>query len=1726
MWSFQKLIKLKGIKKNKKYKNFINILLYLILFSLYIQFCFSKDINNKRKLEYENEITIKIFGSGENFVVYQWETITPDEVYVDGELKGTSTKKVDLGEEEKEYTVTLKWNTPQKNFYRLFFYLNILEVDISKLDTSQIENMSSMFKGCSQLTSLNFGNINTATLTSMAEMFYGCSKLTSLDLNAFDTSNVNDMMNMFYQCKKLEELHIESFDTSNVVDMTSMFYECISLTTLDLSNFRTSSVTTMSNMFQDCQSLISLNVESFDTSNVVAMNRIFYHCYSLISLNINSFDTSKVDTPQFCFEGIGDELIFCADPSKSATISNLITSYNNNCEDPCFSGDNVKLIKDNKECTNDSCENIGTYQYEYKNICYESCPGRTHPTIDNIYLCQEKPDYYYLDTNDNIFKPCYEGCNSCNGEGNNENHNCIDCKSNYKILTEINKPNNCYIECPFFYYFDSGVYKCTDENSCPSNYNKLISEMNKCIDSCESDDTYQYEYENKCYISCPGTSHYLSDNMFLCQDNPEGYYLDIDNIFKPCHEGCKSCSGEGNDDNHDCIDCKSNYLKLNEIDKPNNCYEECPFLYYFESGDYRCTEGNSCPSSYNKVISDKHKCIDNCQNDDTYHYEYENQCYISCPGTTHYSSDNMFLCQDNPEGYYLDIDNIYKPCYLTCQSCSREGDVNNHNCDICKEEFHFVDDPGYENNCYPICDNYYFDSEGEYHCISIVSCTSERPKYIKLKNTCIDECKNDELYQLEYNNECYITCPNDTHVSSDNPFLCQDNLEGYYLDIDNIFKPCHEGCKSCSGEGNDDNHDCIDCKSNYLKLNEIDKPNNCYEECPYLYYFESGIYKCTEGNSCRSNYNKLINEKNKCIDNCENDDTYSFEYNNRCILDCQTGTHLKNDNSKICYKDPEGYYLDTDNYYKPCFSLCKACNGQGDENNNNCKECLSNYILILNPQNYNNCYEKCEFFYYFNSSGSYHCTENNKCPEEQSKLVKSKSKCIDDCSKDEIYKYEENNICVKFSDNGKILICPINLPFEKQKECVETCTSEEFLYKECTLNNKDNITAQNNIIQSIKTDLTQGRLNSILSNVIKGNKTDFILEDANTTYQITSSDNQNNNEYENISSILLGDCEDKLRQTYHIPKSESLIIYKIDIKEEGLKIPIIEYEIYNPINLEKLELDCCKDIKIGISIPVTIDEDSLFKYNSSNEYYNDMCYSYTTKNGTDIVIKDRQNEFKDNNMSLCETDCEYTNYNSTTKKAFCECNAKNSIDSIFDIKNNKDKLMYTFKDLKNAINLEIMKCYKKMLNKDELVKNVGSYIILVILFIYIISLFAFLSKGYSLIYQTIHNLVVKINNENINNNKIKYKNNKINKSTIQNKGHGSHKIHKNKNNFNSSISINSSKNIYNVELRKKTKKRNTQKSGVSISHRSSSKKIKSNPTNKRRKNKNSTKMLNDDLSSIGHIHTKLDNKYSYKNKPSSKNKLKVSFLNEKNYDNRISIHQTKLKLQIFNYNDYEINNLFYTEAIGIDNRTYMQYYWSLIKQKHLVIFAFYTSNDYNSRIIKICLFFFNFGLYITVSALFFNYNTMHKIYEDSGSFNIIYQIPQIIYSTIISSLINILVKTLALTQKNILELKINKENIISKENSLMGCLKIKFVLFFLLSFIFLFFFWFYLACFCCIYPNTQSHLINDSSISFALSLIYPFFMNLFPGFFRIRSLKAGQKDKECLYKFSQIIQVI
>ena len=151
---------------------------------------------------------------------------------------------------------------------------------------------------------------------------------------------------------------------------------------------------------------------------------------------------------------------------------------------------------------------------------------------------------------------------------------------------------------------------------------------------------------------------------------------------------------------------------------------------------------------------------------------------------------------------------------------------------------------------------------------------------------------------------------------------------------------------------------------------------------------------------------------------------------------------------------------------------------------------------------------------------------------------------------------------------------------------------------------------------------------------------------------------------------------------------------------------------------------------------------------------------------------------------------------------------------------------------------------------------------------------------------------------------------------------------------------------------------------------------------------------------------------------------------------------------------------------------------------------------------------------------------MHKIYKDRGKYNFIYQIPQIIYSTAISSLINIIIQLLALSEKDVLELKKEKKinELKTKKAKLFSVLKIKFILFFILAFILLFFFWYYNTCFCGVYINTKIHLIKDTVISFSLSLLYPFGIYLLPGLLRIPSLKS--KKRQYIYNASKILQIL
>ena len=226
-----------------------------------------------------------------------------------------------------------------------------------------------------------------------------------------------------------------------------------------------------------------------------------------------------------------------------------------------------------------------------------------------------------------------------------------------------------------------------------------------------------------------------------------------------------------------------------------------------------------------------------------------------------------------------------------------------------------------------------------------------------------------------------------------------------------------------------------------------------------------------------------------------------------------------------------------------------------------------------------------------------------------------------------------------------------------------------------------------------------------------------------------------------------------------------------------------------------------------------------------------------------------------------------------------------------------------------------------------------------------------------------------------------------------------------------------------------------------------------------------------------------------------------------------------------NYIDEELNSMEYEDAIINDKRSYFRYYYSLLEKKQLIILTFIANNDYNVFLLKFSLFIISFMLYFSINTLFFRDSTMHRIFIDQGKFKLIYQIPQILYSNLISIIMIYILKRLSLSQNELI--KIRKEKDKKKANKISDTakknLKIKLYLFFIIGMLLILSFWYYIAAFGAVYPNTQMYLIKDTLISFVISMSYPFGYYLIPGLFRFPALKAKKKDKKSLYDFSKIL---
>ena len=315
-----------------------------------------------------------------------------------------------------------------------------------------------------------------------------------------------------------------------------------------------------------------------------------------------------------------------------------------------------------------------------------------------------------------------------------------------------------------------------------------------------------------------------------------------------------------------------------------------------------------------------------------------------------------------------------------------------------------------------------------------------------------------------------------------------------------------------------------------------------------------------------------------------------------------------------------------------------------------------------------------------------------------------------------------------------------------------TCSNEELLENKCS-NTTIEIEQVKEIFNYFSSNIKSYDYNSDEMKIIKT---------ENLILQITTLDSQDINTYPNVSVVEIGECEKRLRNIYNISESKSLIMVKSDSKINEDSPTNVMFELYHPDTKEKLNMSYCDDVEITIHVPNELENNTVDLYesllesgynlfDSNDPFYNDACSIYTSPNGTDMILTDRQNIIysQAGNMTLCQSGCKFNSYNKTLKTVQCDCNIQSV--SVESENNEKEDFKDSFLDTLLNSNFLILKCLKLVFSSGNIFSNKGRIIMSVVGVLFAGLIIIFLAKDRNNINEYFRTILADKMKENSNN---------------------------------------------------------------------------------------------------------------------------------------------------------------------------------------------------------------------------------------------------------------------------------------------------------------------------------------------------------------------------------------
>jgi len=919
-------------------------------------------------------------------------------------------------------------------------------------------------------------------------------------------------------------------------------------------------------MFYEVKNITKIIISHFDSTELNSIKYMFYGIELLTSIDLSNFDTSLVTDFSYLF--------YHCILLESIDLSNFKTINAVNMENMFFECESLISL---------DLSNFKTSNVENMGYMFCDCESLISLDLSNF----ETSNVEYMDG-------MIAFCSSL-------------IYLNLKSFTEksLSSLEN------IFYNIEDNILYCINKNKAPQIISEIkeYSSNNDCSDTCFLQSSIvlinekkcvscsKYKYNNECVQSCPKRTRISLNNNYSCID------LHCQNFY--------------NYNQTDCLDEMPQGYFLNDSDLKT--IDKC---YYNYSGKYfsKCINDNNdlkCWDSYNQNIIEELKfcfvqdlCV-YCKNDTGY-YPFYNQTLFN---------DNTFTdCYKDLEGYFLDYDNAYKPCFNTCKTCSKDGNETNNNCIECEDNYVLLNDSSNDvlNNCYIECGEnyYYFDSLNKYHCTDIKKCP-DNYKLIKEKNKCIDNCTKDDVFHFEFNNSCLRECPPnhteinniclkvpDTVIDTNLPTINIDNVIATSLPTINSDTAIDTNLPTI----NSDN--VIDTKLPTINIdNVIDTSLPTINSDTAI---STNLPTINSDNVISTNLQTIntdtvigtnlptinsdtvigtnlptINSDNVISTNLPTINTDTVIGTNLPTInsDNDIGTNLPTINSDTVI-DTNSSIINSDNVIETNLPTINSDTVIGTNSSIiNSDIVIDTNLPIINLdtiidtdlQTINS-----DTVIGTNSSiinsdtvigtnlptiNSDHVIDTNLQTINSDNVINSilhkiNSDTVIDTNLQLINSdsvIDTNIQKININEKGE---CPKDFPYKLQNdiECITECKASDVFKGICIINNKDP-TIIDVMINKTRNEIINHEMDELLKDVIGGKKENLITVQGNAIYTLTTSDNQKNNKQKNESTIYLGDFENKLKDHYNTSTNETLLIFKIDIFENCSDNPIIEYEI-------------------------------------------------------------------------------------------------------------------------------------------------------------------------------------------------------------------------------------------------------------------------------------------------------------------------------------------------------------------------------------------------------------------------------------------------------------------------------------------------------------------------------------------------------------------------------------